>query len=111
MLCVGSCQSARQGYTCVVCDPRGIMGWSLATRQHSEVHPMKWYDAVGNLHDLAQALVDAGHGPLDDQDWIYFLEKPWKWEREWLAWGEAGKPNAYTLEVQPPVNESKRPNP
>ena len=52
---------------------------------------MKWYEVYDNLIGLASW--------LDSECWfggsaevIYFMEKPWKWEREyglWLAWREA----------------------
>ncbi len=27
-----------------------------------------------------------------DLDWIYLLEKPWKWQREYELWQEHGRP-------------------
>jgi hypothetical protein len=29
---------------------------------------------------------------LDEFDWLYFLEKPWKWESEYGTWQIAGQP-------------------
>jgi len=40
-----------------------------------------WYTSLDNLAQLAKYIVNKeGHKSLDI---VYFLEKPWKWEKEW----------------------------
>lgn len=45
---------------------------------------------TGHLAGLGAALVE-----LDGElDWPYFLEKPWKWAREYVVWTEWGRPGS-----------------
>ncbi len=41
-----------------------------------------WYDDRENLRNLAEYLIDKD----GDLDTVYFLEKPWKWNEEWLEY-------------------------
>jgi len=41
-----------------------------------------------NCVSFARAMHDYDHG----FDWPYFLEKPYKWAREFAAWTAAGRP-------------------
>ena len=44
---------------------------------------------TGHLIGLGRTLVE-----LDGElDWPYFLEKPWKYAREYLAWTDHGRPD------------------
>ena len=40
---------------------------------------MKWYENIENLANLARYIIDKD-GEIDT---VYFLEKPWKYEKEW----------------------------
>lgn len=44
---------------------------------------------TGHLIALGRAIAE-----LDGElDWPYFLEKPWKWAREYVAWCDHGRPD------------------
>lgn len=49
------------------------------------------HEAVLRLWDFSRILIAAGL--LDDDQVGYFLEKPWKWEREHALWQAAGRPS------------------
>jgi hypothetical protein len=50
-----------------------------------------WWEDHSELVAFAHAL--DGNGEFADaEDAIYFFEKPWKWEAEHVAWGNAGRP-------------------
>lgn len=47
----------------------------------SEIGPKTfWYDGRENLAELVSFLETCGTGI---EDFLYFLEKPWKWEKEY----------------------------
>lgn len=44
----------------------------------------KWYESIENLCNLAKELKDED----PEFDVIYFMEKPWKWNQEWINFKE-----------------------
>lgn len=50
----------------------------------------EWYESIYNLSELARAIDEEAHRygdpdshitPIDD--YLYYMEKPWKWNSEW----------------------------
>ncbi len=76
--------------------PRRTLGEQLQGILQSDARP-EWWHSVGNLHSLAAWLndedrVDAANewAPIAADEWLRFLEKPWKWQGEWEAYLAAG---------------------
>lgn len=51
-------------------------------------HELETLRPAGELVSFGRALA-AGDAAFD---WPYFLDKPWKWEREYAAWVELDRP-------------------
>lgn len=50
-------------------------------------------NAIGDeMLTFARALVEADAFAGKEDNFLYFLEKPWKWARQLIAWHQAGRP-------------------
>ena len=48
----------------------------------------KWYESTHNLSELARAISEESMTDIDSnvdaiEDYMLFLEKPWRWNEEW----------------------------
>jgi len=88
---------------------------SVAELDQHAAH-LPWYADHGEVVSLASILVGLDRLSTP-HDVIYFFEKPWKWDREFRIWDEAGRPlppssddlaEARMLRTAPQASELKR---
>lgn len=85
----------RDKWLCTACRA-SLLDTLGVSRAPTAAMPRKWYESPGDLAMFLSALV-AGEG-LDADQVIHIVEKPWKWDAEFEAWTEAGRPDEFEVE-------------